>query len=458
MTEHPPHNVDAEENVLGAMLVADETVAPVLESGLQAEDFYRDQNREIYGAIRDLATKKIPVMSMSVVELLNKRNTLQADGKDYVYSLAATCPAASNATYYAGLVRSAAIERRIQDVGRRLTADPAMNGDLGDAVKELQGLVEDSTPDTKALEVMSAKEVCELPEPDVSDELLGSLVIRQNRLVVGAPTGEGKTTISLAIVKAIVTGAEFLGFAGQGDCKALVIDAEQGIRTIKRRLNEAGLTESEQVDYVRIPDGLSLDTDMADVALVERVLDEKDYDIVLADPLYKLHTGDSNAEREAVDLMCQFDTWRDKYGFALILPVHCRKPPIGAKFSINELFGSTAYARGAEVVIGVRRLSDGYAHLYWLKDRDGDLEIGTRWGLIYDKDEGFRRDPNEGKKSTREKLIDLFEENPEAKGWSQERLAEAMKVKQSTVQRALKEIEKDADIDEKQTQSELDWE
>ncbi len=444
MTDVPPHNVKAEEDVLGAMLVADTTVAPVLESGLKAGDFYRGGHREIYGAIRDLTDKQIPVMPMSVSEVLERRNTLEkAGGKQYIYSLAATCPAASNATYYAGLVRRAALERRVQDVGNQLVANPAMNGDLGEAVKELQGLAEDAAPSAQVLEVLSAKAICDLPEPDESDKLLGSLVIRQNRLVIGAPTGEGKTTISLGILKAIIEGSELLGFQGQGDCRALVIDAEQGLRTIKRRLEEANLMDSEAVDYVRVPDGLSLDSDPVDVAAVERVLDARAYDVVLADPLYKLHTGDSNAEREAVDLMCTFDTWRDRYGFALVLPVHCRKPPIGVKFSINELFGSTAYTRGAEVVIGLRRLNDGYSHLYWFKDRDGDLEIGDKWGLMFDRANGFRRDPNDGVASAIDRLRDLFEDNPDARKWSVRQLEEDLDIAKSTVQRHLKTLEKE---------------
>jgi hypothetical protein len=79
-----------------------------------------------------------------------------------------------------------------------------------------------------------------------------------------------------------------------------------------------------------------------------------------------------------------------------LLPVHCRKPVPGMKFSVHDLFGSSAYVRGAEVVLGLRRVSDGYAKLHFLKDRDGDLPISTAWGLLFDQEEGFRRDPSDG--------------------------------------------------------------
>ena len=53
--------------------------------------------------------------------------------------------------------------------------------------------------------------------------------------------------------------------------------------------------------------------------------------------------------------------------------------------------------RGAEAVLGLQRVSDGYSKLHFLKDRDGDLPIGSAWGLLFSREEGFRRDPNDEK-------------------------------------------------------------
>jgi hypothetical protein len=80
----------------------------------------------------------------------------------------------------------------------------------------------------------------------------------------------------------------------------LIIDAEQGLRTIKRRLRETDLDDSDRIDYVRVPDGLALNSDPGHIAAVEEMLANGNYALVDADPLYKLHTGDSNAEREAL--------------------------------------------------------------------------------------------------------------------------------------------------------------
>ena len=253
------------------------------------------------------------------------------------------------------------------------------------------------------LEVLTAREVCALPEPPGDDQVLGPLFVRGQRTVIGAHTGHGKTSLILQAIAAITERRACLDWHGTGG-RALVIDAEQGLRTIKRRLREAGLDQSELVDYVRAPDGLELDSNPEHIAAVERIL-ANEYAVLFADPLYKLHRGASNDEREVVDFMRQLDAWRERHYFALALAGHCRKPPIGAKFTMHEFFGSSAYLRGAEIVIGLQRLSDGYAKLHFFKDRDGDLPaIGTHWGLLFNRDEGFRRDASstEPKRTTKE--------------------------------------------------------
>ena len=93
--------------------------------------------------------------------------------------------------------------------------------------------------------------------------------------------------------------------------------------------------------------------------------------------------------------MRRFDGWRGRYGFALILPVHTRAgPPAGAKFTNGEFFGSGAYLRGAEVVLGLILAYDGYSHLHLFKDRYGEFPADT-WAVVRG-DEGFRRDPDDG--------------------------------------------------------------
>ncbi len=285
--------------------------------------------------------------------------------------------------------------------------------------------------------VLTARALSALPDPDTDALLLGPVLVRAGRTVIGAHTGHGKTTFALQMVKAVVTQSDCLGWSGAGG-RALVLDAEQGLRTIKRRLVEAGLEDSDQVDFLRVPDGLSLDKSAEEVAAVEAVLRVGHYAVVFADPLYKLHTGNSNDEREAVDLMRIFDRWREEYRFALLLATHIRKAPaLGARFSMHEFFGSSAYLRGAEVVLGLEFLRPGFSRLHFFKDRDGDLPVGTHWNLLFSRDQGFTRGADVDKPTAADKVRDLLLRTP---SMTEADLAKATSNAERTIRDALKSL------------------
>lgn len=256
--------------------------------------------------------------------------------------------------------------------------------------KRLDDEIEDPEP---GIEFVTLRDLCATPDPPC-EELLGPLVIRGQRLVIGAATGAGKTTFVMWMLKAMVEGVDFLGWQGTGDCRVVVIDAEQALPDIKRLAHETGLTECVDIHYVHAPDGLTIASGNHAAVEIEAGIRDIMPHLVVMDPLYKLHLGDSNAERDAVDLMRVFDRWRVTYDFGLILPVHCRKEPSGGKdtFTMNEVFGSTAWLRGAEVVIGLQLLADGKSMLHFWKSRSGGLPVRTKWPLTFSRSRGFRRD------------------------------------------------------------------
>lgn len=256
---------------------------------------------------------------------------------------------------------------------------------------------QDDAPFT--MQVVSASALCDEPDIDTG-QLLGPLVLSAGRTIVVGDTGEGKTTISLQIVRAILNGDDFVGWVGAGTGRALIIDLEQGRRSVKRSLRDAQLDGRDDVDLVLVPDGLSLDRETAHYDELDRVIAEGGYTIVVLDPYYKAHRADEpNAERPIVDLMRMLDRLRTDYGFALILPAHPRKEMAGSsgprKLTIHDVSGSSAVTRGAEVVIGIEKVAHGLARLRFLKDREGDLEVGESWNLLFEKGEGFKRDPKD---------------------------------------------------------------
>jgi hypothetical protein len=293
----------------------------------------------------------------------------------------------------------------------------------------------------EAFQVMAANEILELPDPDEGQQLLGPLVVRQGRLMVGADTGAGKTTFLLRMVKALVDGGEFLDWQAEGGLRVLIIDAEQNVRSIKRGLREVKLERGGAVDYLTVPDGLQLDKRPDARAALEHVLANGNYDVVVADPLYKLHDADSNDERAAVNLMRIFDAWRVQFNFSLLMATHTRKKPAldNGQFSMHSLFGSGAWIRGAEVVIGLERVGDGFSRLYLFKDRDGDLPVGERWNLGFSREEGFwRKDDGDEEARSRTQVRDALKEREKLT------LAELCSItgaSKSAVRRAVQQLE-----------------
>ncbi len=118
----PPQNIEAEESVLGAMLVSEPTLTRVIdEVKLNTADFYLEKHGAIFTCVHDLYAASKPVDELSVTEALVQRNQIeQAGGKHYVSELAAKVPAAGNAKHYAEIVQQNSLLRRLLGAGQQI--------------------------------------------------------------------------------------------------------------------------------------------------------------------------------------------------------------------------------------------------------------------------------------------------------------------------------------------------
>ena len=122
-TRVPPHDLDAERAVIGAMLVSETAVAVVAER-LAAEDFYSEVHRIIYGAMMRLYTRGEPIDQLTLTNELRSVNEFERiGGRPYVFQIVESVPTAANAGRYADIVRGKALLRAIIDVGSRITED-----------------------------------------------------------------------------------------------------------------------------------------------------------------------------------------------------------------------------------------------------------------------------------------------------------------------------------------------
>lgn len=122
----PPHDVDAEKSVLGALLIDKDAIVKVVEF-LKAKHFYKDSHAKIYEAMFSLYEKREPADLITVPNELKKTNSLdKAGGVTYLSELVNFVPTASNVEYYAKLIQEYATRRELISV----------TGDIGTLVYE----------------------------------------------------------------------------------------------------------------------------------------------------------------------------------------------------------------------------------------------------------------------------------------------------------------------------------
>jgi replicative DNA helicase len=116
----PPHNVEAEESVLGSMLLSKDAIAEVLEL-LREDDFYRPAHRTVFRSVLELYGHGDAVDAVTVQEELRRSGALaDVGGAPFLHTLVASVPTAANAGYYARIVKEAGVLRRLIDVGTQI--------------------------------------------------------------------------------------------------------------------------------------------------------------------------------------------------------------------------------------------------------------------------------------------------------------------------------------------------
>ena len=132
----PPHNLEAEMSVLGAILQSNEALLKCLEL-LQPAHFYRDAHRKIFAAAKELFLRSEPVDLITVTNDLRRRGDLEEVGSAaFLTSLVEAVPTAANVTYHARIIRDKALLRQLIDVATDIVGLGYADHDEADQVLE----------------------------------------------------------------------------------------------------------------------------------------------------------------------------------------------------------------------------------------------------------------------------------------------------------------------------------
>ena len=131
-----PHSVEAEQAVLGAMLIDARCVPTVIEH-LQPEDFYLRQNKEIYESIYSMFSYSATIDPVTVLEKMRQNGTYDENqSRGYILQLMEVTPTAANVMEYVNIVKDKSLLRRVAETAGELTALVQEGTDSGQDVLE----------------------------------------------------------------------------------------------------------------------------------------------------------------------------------------------------------------------------------------------------------------------------------------------------------------------------------
>lgn len=214
----PPHSREAEESVIGAVLLSEEAVNEVMDV-IHPEDFYVPAHQAIFEAMRELFDSSQAIDAVTVSELLRRRGELEKiGGIQYLTRLVDIVPSTSNVAYYAGIVEEHAKRRELIRAGASVT-DIAFNVDeeiatvLDRAEQAVLGVAEKRASQTlfevgpMFNDVLEHIEMLEQQGSDLTGLATGYVDIDRklaglqpaNLVVVAARPAMGKSSLALGI-------------------------------------------------------------------------------------------------------------------------------------------------------------------------------------------------------------------------------------------------------------------
>ncbi|PAB58476.1 replicative DNA helicase [Anaeromicrobium sediminis] len=407
----PPHNMDAEQSVLGSMILDKEAIITVAEI-LRWDDFYRESHGQIYAAIIDLYKKDEPVDLVTLSEALIQRNMLEPiGGITYLTSLSDAVPTTTNVKYYAQIVEEKSILRRLikassEILDKGYSADEDVMKILDVAEKSIFDISQKRNQDgfsaIKDILLGTFNQIEELYEnkggitgltsgfTDIDRKTSG--LQKSDLILIAARPSMGKTAFSLNVAQnaAIKGGASVAVFSLEMAKDQLVqrmLSAESLIEIQKIRTGD--LTEEEWPRLARAMGPLSeaqvFIDDTPGISVMEmrakcrRLKMEKGLDLVLIDYL-QLMTGEGESRQQEISNISRAlkGLAREMDCPVIALSQLSRAPELRADHRpiLSDLRESGAIEQDADIVMFLYR--DEYYHADSEKKNIGEVIIAKQ--------------------------------------------------------------------------------
>ncbi|MFW0177885.1 replicative DNA helicase [Corynebacterium sp. MSK122] len=328
----PPADREAEQGVLGAMLLSPHTVMEVIEE-LEPEDFYYPAHTLIYRAMLDLYSEGKDVDAVILASQLDRCNNLErVGGAPYLHTLLATVPTAANARYYAEIVAEKAVLRKLVDAGTRVvqlgfsgTEDAEIESVLDRAQQEVFAVAQRKTaedyrvlgdlidPTIDELAALQQAGGVELGVPtgfiDL-DKLTNGLHAGQ-MVIVAARPGVGKSTLAMDFMRScsLQHGKSSVIFSLEMSASEIVmrlLSAESEVKLADMRGGRVSTEDWAKIDETlnRVQDAPLFIDDSPNLTMMEirskarRLKQQHGLDLIVLDYLQLMSSGKKVESRQ----------------------------------------------------------------------------------------------------------------------------------------------------------------
>ena len=324
----PPHNIEAEQSVLGSLLIDRDAIIKVA-AYLKADDFYITANGLIYQAVIDLYNKREPTDFVTLSDELGRRDVLdEIGGVTYLSSLLNTVPTAVHVEYYGRIVERQATRRRLIDAGTEIVGIGFRDGiDTEDALDEAERTLFDVSQKRQTKDFEAIADVIDRYFDQIDylqqhrgdivgvptdfkdlDRLTGGLQ-RSDLLILAARPSMGKTSLALGVAygAAVQHGRSVGIFSLEMSSDQLVqrlLSTETGIDSHRLRLGMIDDTEWDRISraFGRLSEAKIFIDDDANASIMDvrskcrRLQAESGLDLVIIDYL-QLMSGKRSENR-----------------------------------------------------------------------------------------------------------------------------------------------------------------
>ncbi len=236
-----PHDDDAEQAVLGALLFAATPQPP--PPFLSPADFYRKRHAAFYAAIQQLATESKPYDPILILERLATRAPVTLDDRKALGRILGVGAVSRNITAYARIVREASIKRLVITAASDLMAQAANGGNL-DTVRDClraSSLTLEAVMATDGTDrPLHALDLADLDHEEPIPWVVQGWAGQNDIVVCGAEGGMGKSILGMELALALATGTKFADTLDTygGPYRVLMIDEEMAPRLSRFRLRQ----------------------------------------------------------------------------------------------------------------------------------------------------------------------------------------------------------------------------